>query len=247
MFKAQVNNTIIENKTLSNAAFYLYTYLVIHARGDKKVDIYINQLLADMHWKSNKTLKKHLTRLKELRYIGYELGVSSKGYEYLPIHGSLTVYLNDNFINRQFTQVAIETLYGVRDATLLTEIHTMIDGELVVKSVYDEKELATRLYYMYEKSYNKKDNYSVPLTYVDIYSITKGSNKVVKAVSNALVKSKLLIVFIGERIIGSNKRRANKYLPTWKRGREFKTEPISKEKKIKGKIGKKIGKGMRGI
>jgi uncharacterized protein (DUF1919 family) len=87
-----------------------------------------------------------------------------------------------------------------------------INGVYITKQHVNLKESAIRLYFLYERYYNRKFQTKTKLTYEQIQQKISISNKYIKSINNILYENKLLFVDIGYKNI-NNKRSVNGYEP----------------------------------
>lgn len=226
MFKVQINNSIIEDSTLSNSAFYLYVYLKLYARTKTHANIYVKDFMNLIDWKDKNTFKKYLQELKNKGLIEYTLQLNSRGYAMLPIHKPLLVKMEYDNLPIQFTQIKDGVLHQIREIASKTEIYS--DHQL--QKFSDEKEIATRIYYIYEKSYNKTKDYCIALTFNYICSIVKCSNKTLSSINSTLMNHHLLYIDYGKNKDQTVHRHPNKYTPIWKEERKILHRKFKKKK-----------------
>lgn len=205
----QIPNNLICTKDISHFAIFLYVVLVINSF-NKIVNIKISKLLELTGWKSNKTLKKYLTELKQLNYINYDFIDLPKNTN-AEIKISKQSYGKDNY----FVGIDRECLLKIMEIT--SEVLAKRDKK---KKVVDLKEQAIRLFSYYCIKYNK----DVGFAYV-AYSIIKLDTGIrdanIKSINTILHKNKILEVTIGGRYIlddedKKNIRERNHYIPLCK-------------------------------
>ena len=223
MFKIQISNEIIEDHKLTNKAFYLYVYLKIYSKSNKQAYVFTKELMRQLNWKDKSTLKKYLLQLKNAKYINYNLEINEQGNEVLPIHNAITIYfINENLL-REFTQLDEDILLKIQTLASKTELHKLSDGKYIIDKIFDEKESATRIYYLYEKLYNKEHKYSITISYKEIFNMTGCNNQITKGINDLLINNKLLIIKQGNKY-NENIRSRNSYLPIWDMTRRI-TQP----------------------
>lgn len=215
MLKVKVSHTIIENPTLTNKAFYLYTYLRYHAKNKDAVFIYADELRRTIKWKKNDTIKKYLQELRNSnnKYIYYELPINDNGNEVMPKAQPIKIDFLQDYISPKYEMVDENILFKIQEISQLTEIKTKIDDEWVIKHVWDEKELATRIYYFHEKNYNKKDKYTLGASYEDIIQTVSCNNQLFNSINNMFEENNLITKIVSDKIENTNYRLKNKYIP----------------------------------
>jgi len=221
-FKVQVNDDILTDDELSNRAFYLYIYLKLYGKSNETVYIYPPELLEQMGWTGNNTFKKYLLELKQLGYIDYELSINKQGNECLPINRRMIINFTDDLSEGSFTQIDFKTILKLQNVLKLTEIYK-VDHEstadnknkkYIIEKHYDEKEVGLRMYFLYEKFYNKKDQCGIPISYENISKTSKASPQIIAYVNNTLEKNNLLKIKHGIFWVKDRKIK-NKYIPMW--------------------------------
>ena len=73
--------------------------------------------------------------------------------------------------------------------------------------------MTTRIYYIYEKNYNKKDKYAISTSYEDIIKIVSCNNQLLNSINLMLEENNMINKIIGNKVENTNKRLKNKYIP----------------------------------
>ena len=216
MFKIQISNTIIESPTLSTRAFYLYVYLKLYARDNKKIYIYNSDLKKLTKISDNKTIKERLNELRSNKFIYYELPINKEtGEEKLPNGQPLVIdFVDSDYIAKTFNQISDEALFKIQELTCKLKVGFKKNKQQYEKIV-NAKEVATRLYYVYEMKYIKKDNNPLRISFEQIKSIVGSNNETIIAINKTLIQNNLLKQNTGDKIESSNQRYRNKYYPLW--------------------------------
>jgi len=228
LYKVQVSNTIIEYPNLSTRAFYLYVYLKLYARGNNKIYIYNSDLKNITKISDNKTIKERLSELRGNQFIYYELPFNKEtGEEELPNGQPLIINLIDSdYISKIFTQISDEALFKIQELTCKLKVKYKKDKQQYEKIV-NAKEVATRLYYVYQMKYIKKDNNPLRISFEQIKGIVGSNNETIIAINKILIENNLLRQNTGSKIESSNQRYRNKYYPLWE---EWKSDNDNIEK-----------------
>jgi hypothetical protein len=211
----KIENSIVEDSNLSNRAFYLYVYIKIMSKGQNFVNTTSTDILNILKWKTKKTLKQHLNEL-------YEIGLIEGNIFTFPTNKPINIILLEDKVLKNFTQINIKTIMKIQEITEQTPIKIYsaekdiecedINGVYITKQHVNLKESAIRLYFLYERYYNRKFQTKTKLTYEQIQQKISISNKFIKSINNILYENKLLFVDIGYKNI-NNKRSVNGYEP----------------------------------
>lgn len=226
MKRIQIPTDIIRNPLVSHNTIYLYLILKTMT-SSLKVTAYSTTILEKAQWNDRRTLKKYLLELKQKELISYN-------FNDFPINKPLLIEITPILKGTQFTQVDIETIQRIIDVAknipidILTETDNQNtqDKQSVKQFKYnpDLKEMAIRLFYLYESYYNINFNVAFP-SYRVINSDTKISNTYIKILNKIFNDNELVIVNYGQKI-DWNKKSNNTYVPICDRP-ELKTKPES--------------------
>jgi len=195
MRRFSISTDVIRNPLVSHHAIYLYiTLKEMMDYRTYRVDAYSANILKNANWSDRRTLKKYLSELKQIELITYE-------FVNFPINKPLLITINPIPDDAQFTQVDELTIKKINDVTWDHLIMTNIDM----------KEMAIRLFYLYESYYNSYYEIAFPSFRV-INSDTRISNIYIKLLNELFNKNKLVIVKYGSQVEW-NKKGNNTYIP----------------------------------
>lgn len=195
IWKIRVNNTILTDVGLTHKAFYLYVVIKQLAQKNKTLYVYKEELMDALYWKKNSTLKSYLLELKNCKIIKYS-------FNDLPKNKPLKIEILTNEVDN-YTQVDTETIDRIK-------IHTK--SIVLDDKVSDLKELAIRLFYVYEKYYNKKEGYARP-PYKIIKDCIKTTDRYIKILNTVFAENNIVQIRIGKKYDNSNMRMNNTYIP----------------------------------
>lgn len=196
---------MIEDPFLTTKAFYLYICLKIHGKYADTLRIHNVEIKEFTKW-DNRTIKKYLKELKEKKYINYTLPLDEKGNEIIVISNPINIYIYPLEDKIEFSYVDEDILRMINNSTDKICVDKMRTSE-------NGKEIAVRLYYLYEKYYNKKFNTPAILSYQQIKNIVGGNFNKIIAINKILSDNGLLEII---RRANKNIHVANHYYPIWR-------------------------------
>jgi hypothetical protein len=203
MKRIQIPTHIIRNPLISHHAIYLYTILKPMINTNTLIiTAYTTTILDKAKWNDRRTLKKYLQELKQKELISYD-------FTNFPINKPLQIEILPIPSGEHFTQVDTDTIQRIID--VCSNISVQDKNNPSKHNSIDLKEMAIRLFYLYESYYNYNFNYAFP-SYLQINQDTNISNIYIKILNQTFDKNKLVIVNYGERI--NNERKINNtYIP----------------------------------
>lgn len=198
--RIQITHEILVNRQIPHEAIYLLIHIKNKA-SNNHVRIYSSKLINELNWKDTRTLKKYLNIL-------YDIGEIDTQYKTLPKHKPLE--FNINPIGKHFTQVDIDTINKIKE--LCQETPLIVKGK---ETILNLQEMSLRLFYLYEKYYNKQKGKAYP-EYKQIVQDTGMSSKHIKVINDWLELNGILEIEHGEYYVNEDeetRKGRNQYIP----------------------------------
>lgn len=201
--RIQIPNKIIIDRAFPHNAFGLYVELKMRAFNNK-VEVMPMKLKETLGWKDNRKLKKYLKTL-------YNFGLIDKQVDRINNYKLLNISLT-SIGEEYFTQVDVNTIRKIKES--VRSVKLLRKGK-----PKDVHEIALRLFYYYEKNYNRDFGKAYP-TYEQINKDTRIHSDYIMSINEEFHKNGLVIVRTGEWYKDDNlemKRKGNQYIPICQR------------------------------